>query len=98
MNRDLEAIARRMALSATKVNEAVKPLLDLDGDGRTCDFNVSLALTVIASVAGSLLAQKNEDDDRLLSTFWNAVTDATDTNRVRVLEVRAAAAAAVKSS
>lgn len=90
MERDTELCGKAWAQAAATMSEAVLPLLDLDDQGRTNDYQVALALSVLAYVAGSLLAQRTgPSGDKLLSTFWDSVSTATDTFKQRVEKVRA---------
>lgn len=84
-----EGMAQKMSMVAAQINEAIKPLLDIDEDGCTDDYHVAIALSALGSVAGSLLCQRTESEDRLLSTFWDSVTSSTRVFKTMVDEARA---------
>lgn len=71
------------------VNDAIRPLLRLDKEGQTTDYDVAVALTALAQVAGGLIANKSDEEDgKLISLFWEAVTTSTKAYREMVREIR----------
>lgn len=71
------------------VNDAIRPLLRLDKDGQTTDYDVAVALSALAQVAGGLLANKSDgEDDKLISIFWTAVTTSTRDYRELIQKMR----------